>query len=142
MKEIICPYCHIPIKDHPVTACLDAVVAKNVMGWHLEQGPPYRGSDPCWCSPIEGRPCGLGQRLEKYWEPSTNISDAMEGESLLEKETREHKARYCGILKEVIAHDLGYPKDSYPLDLEFEMVHATARQRTRALIFWAMEKEG
>lgn len=116
-----CPYCDIPIREHPANRCLNVVFCEKVLGW---------------------------EEIE-YWEekteilyPSTNISDAMEGEVLVKKEPRERKARYCGILERIIAYDLGYPEGSVPIELEFECICATPHQRTRALVMWAMEKGG
>ena len=69
---------------------------------------------------------------DKKFTPSTNIVHAMRGEDKIPK---SDWVKYCGILENVIRYD---KKKGHVY--MFELIHATAYQRTRALILWALEK--
>lgn len=81
-----CPKCQISIADHPANACLDALFGRKVMKYEvgdcLDRG--------CYCRVVK-------QRLVSDWfpfNPSTNITHAMQGVEKVKKELDGFKLEY------------------------------------------------
>jgi len=112
---------------------LDAWFAELVMGWRQRIGKElYIGFDEFWWVNLRNE----GIYIVEDFRPSTNIAHAMEGENLI-KEPKD-RYRYTKCLDEIVNHDRGKP---FEYDYLFDLIHATAHQRTRALLLWAIEKD-
>jgi len=137
-----CPKCNTPIIGHPAKPCLNAVFAEVVMGWKKDT---YIWEDTAlfWWEK-EGSYAKYRATKSKHlslnlqhpvFQPSTNIAHAMQGEY---KVPESDWIKYGGILMRIIRKDKNKPPRGYIYT--YEIAHATAHQRTRALILWALEK--
>ena len=112
------------IENEPAGPRIDAWFCELVMGWH---------KDKLWKSWANAH-MGLEYSIREF-NPSSNIAHAIAGENLI-KEPRD-RYRYTKCLDEIVNHDRGKP---FEYDYLFDLIHATAHQRTRALLLWAIEK--
>ena len=118
------------ILNMPAGSEINALFAELVMEWKKEKYQGVWGESFYWIDSQNSM-----KHIGDCFCPSTNISHAFEGEGKLK--TAADTWRYVNFLEEIIEFDAGF-QVIYP---SFDMIHATAHQRTRALILWAMEKE-
>ena len=132
--------CGREVKDHPAGDCLNALFHKLVMEKKVFIPEKWKSWSKMQMTEDE---FGKIILIPKY---SSNIAHAMRGEEEVLKSGKEAWGKYILHLIYVVEHDHGDWQDlGWWLHREnpeaiFPLVHATAHQRTRALILWAQRK--
>lgn len=110
---------------------LDELVAERVMGWNRDNGSVmYRDKDDV--------PQG---RTVSYWNPSTDISEAMEAEA---KAMEKDDLIYAAALMQVCWNDTDYITSVDPCNMVewtylSDLIHANPEQRCKAALLALLE---